>query len=263
MCELCIAFEVAVEAVRPWRINCEVSEMKKLSLCVTLLLLTAGVSSAALEAIITRVEENGRLLVPVRGVFELTGATVDWNAYDQSVDISSGGTFISMWVNNRMASVNGSQVYLDVPPRNVRGRVHIPLRFVGETLGRAVDYTGGAVYLTAPGAQDIILYVEDAVQPRSRPASGELLPQSNDRRLSTGDLAGLSNWQLTLARNEIYARHGRSFNNAHIRAYFQSTGWYSPRSNFRESWLSQTEQSNAAFIRDYQARVFGSAATRP
>ncbi|MFW5867840.1 MAG: stalk domain-containing protein [Armatimonadota bacterium] len=238
--------------------------MKRLWSCLALLLLTAAISSAALEAIITRVEENGRLLVPVRGVFELTGANVEWNSYDQSVDIASGGTFITMWVNNRMAAVNGSQVYLDVPPRNVRGRVHIPLRFVGETLGRAVNYTGTAVYLTAPGAQDIILYVENMVQPPpSRPATGELLPQSNDRRLSSGDLAGLSNWQLTLARNEIYARHGRSFNNANIRAYFNSTGWYSPNPAFRESWLSQTEQANAAFIRDYQARVFGSAATRP
>jgi len=230
-------------------------------MCLLVLLLAATASSAALEAIISRVEENGRLLVPVRGVFELTGATVEWNAYDQSVDIAYGGSFITMWVNNRTAAVNGSQVYLDVPPRNVRGRVHIPLRFVGEALGRGVNYTGSAVYLTAPGVQDIILYIEDIVQPP--PGRREILPQSNDRSLSTGDLAGLSNWQLTLARNEIYARHGRPFDNANIRAYFQSTGWYSPNAAFRESWLSRVEQQNAAFIRDYQIRVFGSAATRP
>lgn len=238
--------------------------MKRLWICLALLLLTAAISSAALEAIITRVEEGGRLLVPVRGVFELTGATVEWNGYDQSVDITSGGTYITMWVNNRMASVNGQSVYLDVPPRNVRGRVHIPLRFVGETLGRGVNYTGTSVYLTAPGQQDIILYIDDYVQPPPPPAvSGELLPQSNDRNLTTGDLAGFTNWRLTLARNEIYARHGRPFNNASIRAYFNNTGWYSPNSNFRESWLSQTEQRNAAFIRDYQARVYGTPATQP
>jgi hypothetical protein len=237
--------------------------VRKLWLCLLVVLLSATVCSAALEAIITRVEENGRLLVPVRGVFELTGASVEWNAYDQSVDIASGGTFITMWVNNRTAAINGNQVYLDVPPRNVRGRVHIPLRFVGEALGRSVNYTGGAVYLTAPGAQDIILYVEDVRPPARQTTSGELLPQSNDRHLTNADLAGLSNWQLTLARNEIYARHGRPFTNANIRAYFSRTGWYSSNASFRESWLSRTEQNNAAFIRDYQARVFGSAATAP
>lgn len=100
----------------------------------------------------------------------------------------------------------------------------------------------------------------------ARPApvvSGEILPQSDDRFLTNADLSGYSNWQLTLARNEIYARHGRPFNNASIRAYFQSTGWYVPKSNFRESWLTQVESRNAEFIRNYQVRVYGSPATRP
>ena len=234
-------------------------------MCLLVLLIAATASSAALEAILTRVEENGRLLVPVRGVFELTGATVGWSAYDQSVEINYGADYITMWVNNYTAMVNGYQVNLDVPPRNVGGRVHIPLRFVGETLGRAVNYTGTAVYLTAPGMEDIILYIDDYVEPATPPpaVSGEMMPQSDDRSLTSNDLAGYGNWQLTLARNEIYARHGRPFDNANIRAHFQRTGWYTRNSNFRESWLTQLEMRNAAFIRDYQTRVFGSPATRP
>lgn len=237
--------------------------MKKLWICMLVVLLTATVSSAALEAIITRVEENGRLLVPVRGVFELTGALVEWNPAEQSAIITSGGDMIALWVNSHTAMVNGYENYLDVPPRNIHGRVHIPLRFVGEALGRSVNYTGTSVYLTAPGQEDIILYI-DTVQPPPPPAvSGELLPQSNDRSLSNADLAGMTNWRLTLARNEIYARHGRPFSNAHIRGYFNRTGWYSANSNFREAWLSQLEQRNAAFIRNYQSRVFGAPATSP
>ncbi len=89
------------------------------------------------------------------------------------------------------------------------------------------------------------------------------MPQSNDRYLTNGDLQGYSNWQLTLARNEIYARRGRPFNNANIRSYFQSTGWYSANSAFRESWMTPTESRNAKFIADYQKAVFGTAATQP
>ena len=37
---------------------------------------------------------------------------------------------------------------------------------------------------------------------------------------------GLSRTQLTLAKNEIYARHGRGFATAWIRNYFQSKSWY-------------------------------------
>jgi len=104
---------------------------------------------------------------------------------------------------------------------------------------------------------------QQPVQPPAQTARAELLPQSDDRKLSRNDLAGLSNWQLTLARNEIYARHGRPFSNAAIRAYFTGTGWYSPNSSFSESWLSSVEQQNAAFVRDYQSGAFGSPATSP
>lgn len=238
--------------------------MKRLWMCLLLTLLTTTISSAALEAIVTRVEENGRLLVPVRGVFELTGALVEWNPAEQGVVVTYGGDMIAMWVNSYTAMMNGYEVYLDVPPRNVGGRVHIPLRFVGEALGRAVNYTGTAVYLTAPGYEDIIIYIDDMVQPPPPPAvSGELMPWSNDRSLTNADLAGYTNWQLTLIRNEIYARHGRPFSNANIRAYFNGTGWYAPNTSFREAWLSELERQNAAFIRSYQQRVFGAPATKP
>lgn len=90
-----------------------------------------------------------------------------------------------------------------------------------------------------------------------------IIPNSHQRRLTEGDLAGMSNWTLTLARNEIYARHGRPFDNSHIRGHFTSQGWYSPNSAFRESWMSATERRNATFIRDYQQRVYGRPATRP
>ncbi|GEM_PF-4610858 len=238
--------------------------MKRFWICTLMLLAAAAVCSAALEATITRVEENGRLLVPVRGVFELTGATVDWNGYDRSVEVAHGSDFITMWVNNHTAMVNGYEAYLDVPPRNISGRVHIPLRFVGEALGRTVNYTGNTVYIAAPGAEDIILHIVGGRNlPPPPSVSGELLPQSDDRLLNNSDLAGFNNWQLTLARNEIYARYGRPFDNVNIRAYFQRTGWYTPNSSFRESWLTSTEAKNAEFIRTYQVRVFGTPASRP
>jgi len=238
--------------------------VKRVTLFVVCLLVAATVSHAAVEMIISRVEEGGRLLVPVRGVFELTGASVEWDAASSGVHIVGGGNDIWMWVNNQGAVVNGADAWLDVPPRNISGRVHIPLRFVGESLGRSVNYADAVVTLSAPYEEDIVLYVDSMQYGGGGGGNrGEILPQSDDRALTNGDLAGMSNWRLTLARNEIYARHGRPFSNDHIRAYFQSTGWYRVRSGFAESWLSQTESRNAAFIADYQRRVFGTPATRP
>lgn len=236
--------------------------MRRMVTCMLLLVLVAGMASA--QTIWTpRVEENGRLLVPVRGIFEAFGATVDWSGYDQSATVNYQGRAITMWVNNPQAYIDGAAYYLDVPPRNVGGRVHIPLRFVGEAMGKTVNYQGDRVVISSGGNAELTIMLQGSTLPPPPQMGGEILPQSNDRHLNNADLAGMSNWRLTLARNEIYARHGRPFDNANVRAYFQSTGWYRPNANFRESWLSQTESRNAVFIREYQEGVFGRPATSP
>ena len=53
-----------------------------------------------------------------------------------------------------------------------------------------------------------------------------ICPNSNSRYLVKADLVGLSSWELLLARNEIFARHGRKFVDENIQAYFNSQSWY-------------------------------------
>lgn len=239
--------------------------MKRVCWSVLLVLMATAVSWAQIEIWVDRVEENGRLLIPVRAASEATGAMVQWDAASRGVHVVGSGNDVWMWVNDVNAVLNGANVYLDVPPRNIGGRVYIPLRFLGESLGRTVQYLGDRVVLSAPATVDVILHLAggSTTGGGGGRTAGELMPQSDDRALTNADLAGWSNWNLTLARNEIYARHGRPFNNDFIRRYFLSTGWYSPNPNFRESWLTPLESRNAAFIAEYQKRVFGSPATRP
>ena len=76
-----------------------------------------------------------------------------------------------------------------------------------------------------------------------------------ERLLTAEDLQGLSDWDLTLLRNEIYARHGRHFLEPELQQYFESQSWYQPRhvpGRFPISHLSHIEIRNAVFIRDYQ-----------
>ena len=83
--------------------------------------------------------------------------------------------------------------------------------------------------------------------------SGRSLRSS--RRLTYADIAGLSSWQLSMARNEIYARHGRMFNDPDIRSYFQAQSWYNgyiAPENFDSSVLSDTEVYNIEFIKSYE-----------
>lgn len=86
-------------------------------------------------------------------------------------------------------------------------------------------------------------------------SSDYILPDSSSRQLTYEDVKYLSGNELLLARNEIYARHGRIFEDADIRTYFESQPWYSGTiepANFSDSLLSELEKSNVAFIKMYE-----------
>lgn len=78
-----------------------------------------------------------------------------------------------------------------------------------------------------------------------------ILPQSSTQLLTESDLSGLSANDLMLARNEIYARHGRKFIDTQIQAYFNSKSWYHgtvEAADFDASVLSSIERTNISFI---------------
>ena len=82
-----------------------------------------------------------------------------------------------------------------------------------------------------------------------------ILPQSSTEVLTEEDIEGLSAEELLLARNEIYARHGRKFSTPEIQAYFDSKSWYngtiSPE-DFDTSVLNSTERANVSFIKSHE-----------
>lgn len=91
--------------------------------------------------------------------------------------------------------------------------------------------------------------------PSGQQAGGSyILPESATRVYSVDELSVLSTWQLMMARNEIYARHGRGFNDDEIRSYFQNQPWYHQLYTAEEfdaghtGELSGVEQQNIANI---------------
>lgn len=56
-----------------------------------------------------------------------------------------------------------------------------------------------------------------------------ILPECETRTYTKEELSVLSADELRLARNEIYARHGRMFNSEDLKNYFQSKSWYTPQ----------------------------------
>ncbi len=75
-----------------------------------------------------------------------------------------------------------------------------------------------------------------------------VLPESNEKELSADELRDLGEDRLRIARNEIYARYGRSFQDEVLAQYFQKKAWYCQSENIEDTVLSETELANRDLI---------------
>ncbi len=79
-----------------------------------------------------------------------------------------------------------------------------------------------------------------------------IIPDSGTKLLTQDDINGLSKYNLALARNEIYARHGRKFQTEEYNKYFSQKSWYQINPNYNysddDSNLNEIEIKNVAFI---------------
>lgn len=86
---------------------------------------------------------NDRTMVPLRGIFESLGASVEWVQSTNSIEVTKDSTTIELYFNSKTAKVNGQETSLDVPPTVVNNRTLVPVRFISETLGANVMWDAG------------------------------------------------------------------------------------------------------------------------
>jgi hypothetical protein len=83
---------------------------------------------------------NGRLLVPVKEMFQPFAVQFQWSAASKTIRATTAEMKLVMQLNNRTALLNGRSVPLEVPPVVLGGTTYVPLRFVGEALGANVEF---------------------------------------------------------------------------------------------------------------------------
>ena len=84
--------------------------------------------------------KNGSLFVPLRGIFEELGAEVEWIAARQEAYLTSGSEEICLKVGSAVAIHNTDVTLLTDAPCLKEGRIMIPLRYLGESLGYDVSW---------------------------------------------------------------------------------------------------------------------------
>jgi hypothetical protein len=79
-----------------------------------------------------------------------------------------------------------------------------------------------------------------------------LYPETAQRLLVEEDVENLSRHELSIMRNEIFARHGYCFSKKELRDIFEKHDWYVPYSTSVRSKMSEIEKKNVKLIKRYE-----------
>ena len=81
-----------------------------------------------------------------------------------------------------------------------------------------------------------------------------ILPDITNRYYSENELSGMDANTLSLARNELYARHGYIFKKPELQEYFGGKSWYTPQvSEVPDSAFNEYEKANLELIQKLEA----------
>ncbi len=84
--------------------------------------------------------KEGRTLVPLRGIFEALGATVEWDDDTRTVVSEKDGTKVSITIGEKEMYVDGEIKTLDVSACIINDRTMVPVRAVAEAFGCYVEW---------------------------------------------------------------------------------------------------------------------------
>lgn len=102
----------------------------------------------------------------------------------------------------------------------------------------------------------VVLLVLLATQGAAYASNFYLIPDSDSRRLTEGELWEWQYDALGYVLNEIFARHGFPFDpDGKYYPYFNNQSWYHEDSAFTYDWLNNTEWYNEALIKDVRAAM--------
>jgi endonuclease YncB( thermonuclease family) len=85
-------------------------------------------------------EENGSVLVPMRGILEGMGASIQWEPETQTVTAKLGDIELTYTIGKKIAYKNNTELLLETPGQIVDGSTLLPVRIIAEALGAKVGW---------------------------------------------------------------------------------------------------------------------------
>jgi len=113
------------------------------------------------------VNVDGRVLVPVRGVFEALGFTAKWNSDLRHAVLERESHTIIIALGSTTFTTNGASHVLDVPAQIIGNSTMIPLRAPLESVGYSLTWNGATntVVISTSGEQLLPQQVANSMRP--------------------------------------------------------------------------------------------------
>ncbi len=137
---------------------------KKIAFIISMVI---GINSAITAFAAEGVIKDGRTLVPVRGVFEGLGFSVNWDASTNKASMTDGKHAVSVIKNMNYIRADGKEIYPDVPQQVISGSFYLPLRSIADAIGAEtswnadnkmvhISYNGKDVYIHCISSEELI-----------------------------------------------------------------------------------------------------------
>lgn len=137
------------------------------------------------------IEVKGSVLVPLRGVFQALGATVNYDPVTKVINAQKGSSTVTLGLGQATATVNGKVQTLNQPAQTVNGTTLVPLRFVAQALGAYVQWVAAASTVEIKTAEPHLSTLPGV------PATGTIVGQV------TGVYANANPQQITVRLNGV------------------------------------------------------------
>lgn len=171
--------------------------------------------------------QNGRVFVPLRGVFQALGASVVYAG--GKIDATAKGRTVSLTIGSTQALVDGRPQYLDQAPFVVNDRTLIPLRFVAQALGATVNWdeadysvTIVSAYASHPAPRAQVYFTYNA-------PTGKIAGSSARVQFSLNRPIALGNFHVTLDQSDVTAAVQQSGSSFWLRSPALAPGWHRVR----------------------------------
>jgi len=104
---------------------------------------------------------GGRTMVPIRAIFEMMGAQVDWDQARAAAICKRGETTVEMTVGSNLVVINGAAVAMDAAPVVINGRTLAPARYAAEAFGASVEWDASKSSVIISSKKLVTLYAPD------------------------------------------------------------------------------------------------------